>query len=49
MAPAGTPVPGLGSGYFLTVGAGLLVSLAIIVATLPFLGRLTRPETVRFE
>ena len=49
MAPPGTPVPGLGAGYLVTMGAGLAVSLAVIVATLPFLGRLTRPETARFE
>jgi hypothetical protein len=49
MGQPGTPVPTLGPGYFLTMGAGLAVSLAVIVATLPFLGRVTRPETARFE
>ena len=30
-------------------GAGLLVSLAVILATLPLLNRITRPHNVRFE
>jgi predicted lysophospholipase L1 biosynthesis ABC-type transport system permease subunit len=38
-----------GRGYYLTMGAGLAVSLAVILATLPLLNRLTRPEQVRFE
>jgi hypothetical protein len=49
MAPAGTPVPGLGHVYYLTVGAGLAVSLLVILATLPLLGRITGPGNVRFE
>ena len=47
--PAGTPVPVLGGAYFATMGAGLLVSLLLIAGTLPFLGRITRPENARFE
>jgi len=35
--------------YYLTLGAGLLVSLAVILATLPRLNRITRPQNVRFE
>ena len=49
MAPAGTPTPTLGHVYYLTVGAGLLASLLVIVVTLPVLGRLTGPRNVRFE
>lgn len=49
MAPPGTPVPSLGHVYYLTIGAGLVVSLLVIVATLPLLDRITGPENVRFE
>jgi hypothetical protein len=49
MAPAGTPVPDLGHVYYLTMGAGLVISLLVIVATLPLLGRITGLENVRFE
>jgi len=49
MAPAGTPVPGLGHVYYLTMSAGLVVSLLVIAATLPLLGRITGLEHVRFE
>ncbi len=41
MAPAGTPIPNLGHIYYLTVGAGLAVSLLVILATLPLLSRIT--------
>ena len=41
------PFPGW--AYFATVGAGLLVSLAIMLLTLPLLARLTRTQTARFE
>jgi hypothetical protein len=37
--------PGL--GYYLTVGVGLVVSLAVVGSTLPLLGRLTGPEAAR--
>jgi hypothetical protein len=36
-------------GYYVTVGAGLAVSLAVIVAAMPLLGRITSPDGVRFE
>jgi hypothetical protein len=49
MAAAGTPTPTLGHVYYLTVGAGLLASLLVIVVTLPVLGRITGPRNVRFE
>ena len=49
MAPAGTPIPVPGHAYYLTMAAGLATSLAVILVTLPLLGRITRPGTVRFE
>jgi hypothetical protein len=49
MAPAGTPLPGLGHTYYLTMGAGLVGSLLVIAGTLPLLGRITGLENVRFE
>ena len=49
MAPAGTPVPVLGHVYYLTMGAGLAISLLVILVTLPLLGRITGPGNVRFE
>ena len=49
MAPKGTPLPTLGHVYYLTVGAGLAVSLAVILTTLPLLSRITEPSAVRFE
>jgi hypothetical protein len=44
-----TPVPVLGSAYYLLMGTGLAVSLAVILATLPLLKRMTSPAAVRFE
>ncbi|GAA3256608.1 FtsX-like permease family protein [Dactylosporangium siamense] len=38
-----------GGTYYLTLAAGLLVSLAVIVGTMPILSRVTVPERVRFE
>jgi hypothetical protein len=38
-----------GAVYYLTLAAGLCVSLAVILATLPLLNRITRPHNVRFE
>lgn len=35
--------------YYLTMGAGLAVSVIVILATLPLLDRITQPERVRFE
>jgi hypothetical protein len=49
MAPAGTPTPVPGHAYFLTMGVGLVASLLVIVASLPLLGRITGPGSVRFE
>jgi ABC-type multidrug transport system ATPase subunit len=49
MAPAGTPMPLLGHVYYLTVGAGFVVSLLVILATLPLLSRIAGMENVRFE
>ncbi len=35
--------------YYLTMAAGLAISLAVIAATLPILSRVTAPDSVRFE
>jgi hypothetical protein len=49
LAPPGTPIPALTSTYYATLGTGLAVALAVIAATLPLLGRMTAPASVRFE
>jgi hypothetical protein len=49
MAPAGTPTPTLGHVYFTIMGVGLIVSLLVILVTMPVLGRMTGPASVRFE
>jgi hypothetical protein len=49
LAPAGTPIPGLTATYYATLGIGLAVALAVVAATLPLLGRITAPASVRFE
>jgi hypothetical protein len=49
LAAAGTPVPVPGHTYFLLMGTGLAISLAVILATLPLLGRMTAPAAARFE
>jgi hypothetical protein len=49
LASKGTPLPVLGSSYYLSVGAGLLVSFAVILAAMPLLGRMTAPANARFE
>jgi hypothetical protein len=49
MSPKGTPLPTLGHVYYLTMGAGLAISLVVILITLPLLGRITEPNNVRFE
>jgi hypothetical protein len=36
-------------GYYLVLGIGLIVSLALVTATLPLLGRMTDPDNARFE
>jgi hypothetical protein len=38
-----------GPGYYLTMGLGFLVAIAVILATLPLLDRITRTENARFE
>jgi hypothetical protein len=49
MAPPGTPVPVLGHVYYLTMGAGLVASLLVILISLPILGRITEADSARFE
>ena len=49
LAPPGTAIPALTGTYYATLGAGLVVALAVIAATLPLLGRITTPASVRFE
>jgi hypothetical protein len=49
MAPAGTPLPVLGHVYYITMGAGLVAALLVILMSLPLLGRITGPGSVRFE
>ncbi len=49
LAPPSTPTPVPGGGYYAIMGAGLAASLAVILATLPLLGRITAPGNVRFE
>lgn len=39
----------LGGMYFLALGSGLAVSTAVILLTLPLLGRMTLPSNARFE
>jgi hypothetical protein len=38
-----------GQSYLVTAGAGLAAALLVLVATLPVLGRITRPQDARFE
>ena len=49
IAAAGAPLPTLGHSYFILMGAGLVASLCVILVTLPLLGRLTKPDSIRFE
>ena len=44
---AGVRMPG--GGYYLTMGIGLLVCLAVVFSSLPLLGRLTASDNARFE
>jgi hypothetical protein len=44
-----TALPFPGWPYFATTGAGLVIALAVMLLTLPLLGRLTRTQTARFE
>lgn len=48
--PAGVAYPVHPSaGYYLALGIGLIVSLCLVIATLPLLKRITKPEDARFE
>ncbi len=49
IAPPGTPVPVPDQTYFLMMAGGLVAALLIIAASLPLLGRMTAPSSVRFE
>ena len=49
LASKGTPLPVLGASYYLSIGAGLLVSFAAILAAMPLLRRMTAPAGARFE
>lgn len=49
VAAKGASITLPGAGYLLTTGGGLLASLLVIAAALPLLGRITRPDGVRFE
>ncbi len=49
MAPKGTAVPVLGHVYYATMGAGLAISVLVILVTLPLLRRMTGPAGMRFE
>jgi FtsX-like permease family protein len=47
LSDSALPFPGW--PYFATTGVGLVISLAVMLLTLPLLGRLTRTQTARFE
>jgi hypothetical protein len=49
MAPAGTPTPAPAGVYYLMMGGGLAAAVLVILASLPMLGRITGPGSVRFE
>jgi hypothetical protein len=49
VSPPGTPVPAPNGAYYLTMGLGLVAALAMIGGTLPFLSRITRTDSARFE
>jgi len=49
VAAKGVSIALPGAGYLLTTGGGLLASVLVIAAALPLLGRITRPDSVRFE
>ncbi|GAA2350417.1 FtsX-like permease family protein [Dactylosporangium salmoneum] len=49
VAPGGPVLTLPGSGYFVTLGAGLAAALAVVVSALPLLRRLTDPDEARFE
>jgi predicted membrane channel-forming protein YqfA (hemolysin III family) len=37
------------SPYWLSLGAGLILAVLVVAATIPLLHRLTAPDTARFE
>jgi hypothetical protein len=43
MPPKGAAIAGLGRRYCITMGAGLAISLVVILVTLPLLRRMNRP------
>jgi hypothetical protein len=49
MPPEGAAIAGLGRRYSITMGAGLAISLVVILVTLPLLRRMTGPASVRLE
>ncbi len=49
VAPKGTPIPGPSTSYYIIMGAGLVVSLLVILVTLPILRYVTQPDNARFE
>jgi hypothetical protein len=38
-----------GASYLVTAGVGLCAAIGVLIGTLPLLGRITRPQTARFE
>jgi ABC-type antimicrobial peptide transport system permease subunit len=49
LAPARHVIPILTPTYYIILGSGLLFAAAVNVASLPILGRITRPDSIRFE
>jgi hypothetical protein len=49
LAPGRHVIPALTPTYYLILGSGLLLAAAVNIASLPILGRITRPDNVRFE
>jgi hypothetical protein len=48
--PKGTTIPVHPSeGYYIAMGVGLVIALALVIITLPLLSPMTRPEEARFE
>ncbi|HEY1835737.1 MAG TPA: FtsX-like permease family protein [Candidatus Saccharimonadales bacterium] len=48
--PKGSTIPVHPSaGYYIALGAGLIISLVLVMLTLPLLSRMTKPEDARFE
>jgi ABC-type antimicrobial peptide transport system permease subunit len=49
LAPGRHVIPTLPPTYYLILGSGLLLAAAVNIASLPILGRITRPDNIRFE